>query len=199
MPSFGHLAVHLYAFLVGIVESEACCIGFEPVVIFVGLAVEIKRISFSSSGDRLDIYGQSRLMFARAYLRALYQGTSLLDEIILQSSASVRARYIQSVAAERVPEMPCHIGELDRRFLPQLECFGNIRGEIGIDRDQIRRYIRAIIERMFVMQEFLERIVGIEIESWSLMFHSEAWNDFVLYRRLDISGIYEGDDTDRGQ
>ena len=80
-------------------------------------------------------------MFARTYLGAFEERASLSDEIILQSSASPCASDEQSIAAERIPEMPSHIGELYAGFFPQFESLGIICGEIGVYREKICRYV----------------------------------------------------------
>ncbi len=82
MPSFGHLPVDFCSFLVRIMKSKSMSIGFEPLVIFVGLS-RIKRISLASSRNYLDIHSQPCLMFARSYFCASNQCTSLFDEISL--------------------------------------------------------------------------------------------------------------------
>lgn len=133
MPSFYHFSIDFYAFLIGIVESEFCSMHFESIIVFIRMS-SIERISFTSLGDDLDIHSQSCLMLASADLGASEQRASLPDEIILESSAPVSACDPQSIAAERIPEMPCHISELNAGFLSQFERFRIICSEVGVDR-----------------------------------------------------------------
>lgn len=83
MPSFDHLAVDLYASLIGVVESEFGSMRFEPIIISVRIR-RIERISFSSFRDDLDIHGQSCLMFAGSRFRASQERASLADHEILE-------------------------------------------------------------------------------------------------------------------
>jgi len=95
--------------------------------------------------------------------------------------------------------MPSHIGELYASLFPEFERFGIVRGEVGVYRKQIRRYIRGIGERMISIQIFLVGIISIEIKIRSPIFQSEARDNFILYSRLDIGGIYDSGNTDRLQ
>jgi len=74
-------------------------------------------------------------MFARTDLCAFIGSASLLDEKILERFASVCAIYIEPIAFECIPEMPCHISELRSCFLPELERSRIVRSKIRVNRD----------------------------------------------------------------
>lgn len=69
-------------------------------------------------------------MFTGTYLCTPNQRASLLDEIVLESSTSVRTRDIQSITTKCISEMPCHVSKLDRGLLSEFEGFRTIRRKI---------------------------------------------------------------------
>lgn len=169
MSSFNDFAINSDALLIGIMKSSFSSMDVKPIRIFIRICC-IQRISPASSRNYLEIQSQSRLMFACADWRTFQQHTSLFDEIILKSFASICACYKQFITAKCISKMPGHISKFYTSLLSKFKRFSVISSKVRINRKQILWYIRRIVEGMISIQIFLERIISIKIKSCSLLF-----------------------------
>ncbi len=193
MPSFSDFTIDFNPLLIRIVKTKVFCICFEPVIIFIRFH-EIKRICSAGFADDLEIDCQSCLMFARTCLSASRSSASLLDQRILERSASICTRNIQSVSAKGIPEMPGHISKMQGSFLSELKRLRIICRKIGIDIYNISRDIIDIRKRTIRTQISLERTIIIDIKIRSTM--NKFRNKLITKRFLDTSGRYSSSDSD---